>query len=133
MIVFSGLIAENSVGGQEGDSFVAPRGVATNDGVRCPTQSYVRMDRGDESLKGDHCRMYHRFLSSTKFLQVECEEISGQAARDNGEGKTTATSFAARMFEARESAADLALGLEEKVFSPFFALYSGSPRVKSTL
>lgn len=54
------------------------------------------------------------------FLQVECEEGSGPQTRENkvdngGQTTTNTESFAARMFEARESAVDLALGLEEKV------------------
>lgn len=47
--------------------------------------------------------------------KVECEEFSGQEKRGYGGGQVTAASNAARMFEARESAVDLAVGLEEKV------------------
>ena len=51
---------------------------------------------------------------------MECEEGSGPQTRENkvdngGQTTTNTESFAARMFEARESAVDLALGLEEKV------------------
>lgn len=46
--------------------------------------------------------------------QVECAEFSGPESQGYG-GKGTAWSSAGRLFRARESAAELAIGLEEKV------------------
>lgn len=55
------------------------------------------------------------FLETHNQNKVACEEFSGQARKGYGGGHATAASNAARMFEARESAVDLAVGLEEKV------------------
>lgn len=49
-----------------------------------------------------------------RFLQVECAEFS-EGLAGGFVGKKNAASYAMRMFEARESAADLAVGLEAKV------------------
>ncbi|CAM9221372.1 unnamed protein product [Hapterophycus canaliculatus] len=54
------------------------------------------------------------FVARHAAFEVECEEFSGQARKGYGTGHATAASNAARMFEARESAVDLAVGLEEK-------------------
>lgn len=68
----------------------------------CPTLTVVRV-----------CLNYPP-LSFTR-NKVECEEFAGQERTGYGGGHATAASNAARMFEARESAVDLAVGLEEKV------------------
>lgn len=54
---------------------------------------------------------------------MECAEFSDTMSSDAyGGHKSTAASQATRLFEARESAADLAIGLEGKV--PALLLYS---------
>lgn len=48
-------------------------------------------------------------------LQVECTEFDNGEAKEIGRKGRNKMPLSVRIFEARESAADLAVGLEEKV------------------
>ncbi|CAM9325405.1 unnamed protein product, partial [Ectocarpus sp. 12 AP-2014] len=56
------------------------------------------------------------FVSRHAVFEVECEEFADQTSKGyrGADGRINPASNAARMFEARESAVDLAVGLEEK-------------------